>query len=409
MKATAASILALITALTYSCKTKEKDERISASHEVMIDSTAGSCPYLTRDNNNNIVLSWIKKMDTTRSILCYAVSKDGGKSFGNTIEVPGSSNVHPHGENLPKIVFKPSGQIIAAWGASNPNPKNPYSGLVFYSQSFDDGKTWTERSTVTKDSASFDQRYFNLTLLPDGEAGIVWLDNRKKSNKDGSGLFYAVTTGKSGFVNEKLISEPCCQCCRIVLSVDRNKNINLVYRAIIDDSIRDMVHMISKNGGKSFSTPQRVSPDNWVINGCPHTGPAMTENNNGLHFAWFTGGNSPGVYYNQSKDYGESFSPRDTVSGRSAKHCQITSLPGNNNILTVWNETFQNGDAIHSRIGLEARDAKGNKKYKQYITPENSNASFPVIYPVNENKVIVAYTQRIRNKEHVFYRQVTIE
>ena len=70
--------------------------------------------------------------------------QDEGKTFGKPVEIPGSTNVHPHGENMPKVIFKPSGEIIAAWGAANPNPKNPYSGLVYYSQSFDKGKTWTK-------------------------------------------------------------------------------------------------------------------------------------------------------------------------------------------------------------------------------------------------------------------------
>ncbi len=65
---------------------------------------------------------------------------------------------------------------------------------------------------------------------------------------------------------------------------------HVLYRGIIDDSIRDMVHMMSTDAGKTFTAPERISNDNWVLNGCPHTGPAMTENADGLHFSWFTGG-----------------------------------------------------------------------------------------------------------------------
>ena len=165
------------------------------------------------------------------------MSIDEGKTFGKAIEIPGSTNVHPHGENMPKVIFKPSGEIIAAWGAANPNPINQYSGLVYYSQSFDEGKTWTKPRSLTDDTASFDQRYFDMALLPNGEAGITWLDNRKQWNKEGSGLYYAVTNGKNGFQNERLISGPCCQCCRTDLFIDTKKNIHVLYRAIINDSI----------------------------------------------------------------------------------------------------------------------------------------------------------------------------
>lgn len=400
-------IIAILTVLLFSCKSESKHEIISASTETTIDTSSASCPYLTKDSKNNIVLSWIKQIDTSTSIFCYAISEDHGKTFGKTIEVPGSTNVHPHGENMPKVIFKPSGEIIAAWGAANPNPKNAYSGLVYYSHSFNNGKTWTKLQPITKDTASFDQRYFDIALLPDGEAGIVWLDNRKTSSKEGSGLYYAVTNGSTGFQNEKLIAEPCCQCCRTDLFIDTRKNIHVLYRAIINDSIRDMVHIVSTDNGKSFTQPLRISQDNWVINGCPHTGPAMAENKEGLQFTWFTGGSGSGIYYNTSKDNGKTFTARNSVSGKAAKHCQITTLP-NDNILIVWNESFLTDNKFSSRIGIEERDAKGSTISKQYITSDSSSSSFPVIYPIDKNRALVAFTESLKNREQVLFKQLIL-
>lgn len=389
-----------------SCYNTSKPALI-ASEAARIDSSPGSCPYLTRDAGNHLVLSWIRQLDSTRSVYCYAVSKDEGKTFGKTIVIPGSTNVHPHGENMPKLLFKPSGEIIAAWGATNPNPNNKYSGLVYYSQSFDEGRSWTKPRSLTTDTASFDQRYFDMALLPGGEAAMVWLDNRKPWNKDGSGLYYAVTKGNSGFQDEKLIGGPCCQCCRTDLFVDRNKNIHVLFRAILNDSIRDMVHIVSTDDGGSFTQPERISKDNWVISGCPHTGPAMAENQSGLHFTWFTGGNGSGIYYNNSGDNGRSFTARDSVSGKASKHCQITSL-ANGNILIVWNESFVKAGQVSSRIGMEERNAKGDRVAKEYITGENSNSSFPVIYPVSANLAVVAYTEDSGGKEHILLKQVAL-
>ena len=401
--------LILLTSVLFSfCKTKSKKPAFTTSRETMIDTSSGSCPYLTKDDKGNVVLSWIKQVDATKALFCYAVSKDEGKTFSRVIEIPGSSNVHPHGENMPKILFKPSGEIIAAWGAANPNPANAYSGLVYYSQSFDEGKTWTKPRSITNDVASFDERYFDLALLPNGEAGIVWLDNRKTAAKEGSGLYYAVTDGKDGFKNEKLIAQPCCQCCRTDLYIDTRKNIHVLYRAIINDSIRDMVHIVSVNDGKTFSNPERISKDNWVISGCPHTGPAMTENSKGIYFTWFTGGNGAGIYFNTSTDNGQSFSARDSVSGKASKHCQITTLP-NDHMLIAWNEGFADGQNYSSRIGLEEKDVSGKTITKDYITATTSNSSFPVICPINANKAIIAYTESVKNRDYVFIKQATFE
>jgi len=400
--------LAILSLCLIACKNEGPKTLAAASEASPVDASPGSCPYLTKDNKNNLVLSWIKQVDTETAVVCYAVSTDEGKTFGKAIEIPGSNRVYPHGENMPKILFKPSGEIIAAWGAANPDLRNKYSGLVYYSQSFDKGKSWTKPRSLTTDTASFDQRYFDMDLLPNGEAGITWLDNRKTWKKEGSGLYYAVTKGRDGFLNEKLIGGPCCQCCRTDLFIDKAKNIHVLYRAILNDSIRDMVHIVSTNNGNSFTAPERISQDNWAVSGCPHTGPAMTENKEGLHFTWFTGGNGPGIYFNSSNNNGRTFTARDSVSGKAAKHCQITTLP-NDNILIVWNESFVNGSNVNNRIGLEERDATGRRTKKEYITPDNSNASFPVVHSVSANKAVIAYTETTQNKECIVYQQVSLD
>src|SRR5690242_408797 len=89
------------------CNNSQKKITITASNAVLADSSEASCPWLIKDNHGNMVLSWIRKIDSSTSVYCYAVSKDQGKSFGKAIVIPGSSNIHPHGENMPKIIFKP--------------------------------------------------------------------------------------------------------------------------------------------------------------------------------------------------------------------------------------------------------------------------------------------------------------
>lgn len=393
--------------MVQACNTDQKKIAINTSDARLADSSEASCPWLTKDNHGNIVLSWIRKIDSSTSVYCYAVSKNEGKTFGKAIVIPGSTNIHPHGENMPKIIFKPSGEIIAAWASANPNPKNIYSDEVYYSKSFDNGATWTDATKLVKDTAGYDQRYFDLAILSNGEAAIIWLDNRKKTPHDGSALYFAETNDTSGFIGERLITEPCCPCCRTDLFVDHEKNIHLLYRGIIQDSIRDMEHIVSKDNGKTFSSPQRISMDNWVVFGCPHTGPAMTENKNGIQFTWFTGGKEGGIYYCNSPDEGRSFSSRSMVSGLQSKHCQIACI-ADNNIAIVWNEIFSKENNFFSRIGLELRNAEGSNPVKKYITKENGNATFPAIKAIDKNAVLVAYTETENNEDHVKYKIVNL-
>ena len=376
-----------------------KDEVTIITVSTNTQSMEGSCPHLAKDPKGNIVLSWIKKLDSTQSVYCYALSMDNGHSFEKTITIPGSENIHPNGENMPKVIFKASGEIIAAWPAANPNAKNKYSDIIFYTQSFDEGQTWTERKKLVIDTAGYDQRYFDMAILSNGEAAMVWLDNRKNTTHEGSGLFFASTKGENGFQNEHIVAEPACECCRTALLVDSKNNIHLVYRAILNDSIRDMVHAWSTDNGKTFSSPKEISHDEWVVYGCPHTGPAITENKNGLHFSWFTGGDGAGVYYSQSVDNGQTFSPRRTITGSGSRHSQIAAI--GENTATVWNENFIRGKQVNTRIGMEIANEKGEPVYHSFITPETGTATFPVIKPIDKNSVFVAYTVTEYGKDFI--------
>jgi hypothetical protein len=386
---------------------KQKHKEFNYNQEIPVSadtSVSTSCPYLTKDQYGNPVLSWIKEINDTTSLMCYSVSTDQGRTFGKAIEILPSENINPHGENLPKILFKPNGEIIAMWGAANPGPKSKYSGLVFYSQSFDNGKSWTKETALVKDTSAYDQRYFDLDLSPDGEAMVVWLDNRGKKDKEGSTLFFASTKGKNGFKDEKAIGETCCQCCRTDLFTDKKGNIHVSYRDIINDSIRDMVHTLSTDGGQNFSIPVRISADNWVINGCPHTGPAMAENNSGLHFAWYTMGTGQGVFYCNSYDSGKSFSKKDTVSTQpSAKHPQLTTL-SNGNIVILWDEMRKKEESFYGCIGMQIRNNEGRILFTKYISEERCMAEFPVVSAMDRDQVIVAYNKqgKGRRKEVVY-------
>lgn len=398
--------ITILTLCFVACNNSKPKALVAAAQAIQIDDSPGECPYLTKDNKGNTVLSWVRMINDSTTQLCFATCTDG-KSFAKPVLVANSSNIQPHGENLPKVIFKPSGEIIALWGAGNPNPKNKYSGLVFYRQSFDNGKTWTAVKPLVNDAASYDQRYYDVALLPNGEVGIIWLDNRKTTSKEGSALYYATTNGKNGFENGKLIAQPCCQCCRTDLYVDSKGGIHALFRGIVQDSIRDMVHIVSTDAGKTFSEPKRINEDNWVINGCPHTGPAMTENKDGIHFAWFTGGKNKGCFYTKTTDDGKSFMMHDSVSSMGS-HPQLAAL-SNGELMIVWDEgQFEKGKIV-KRIGIQRRTAEGKSEGKDYITPEDSNASFPVISPINETASIVAYSNKKGNKDYVTYQVLSLK
>lgn len=368
----------------------------------IIDSSA-TCPALTKDTKGNIVLSWIRTISDSQHVFCYAISADEGKTFSTTVEITPSVNIHPHAENLPKVIFKPSGEIIAVWDESNPNPQNAYTALIYYSQSFDNGKTWSKAKKLVDDPATYDQRYFDIALLPNGEAAITWLDNSNKTMMDGSDLYFAETKGSNGFQDKKVLARACCECCRTAMLTDNN-SIHIIYRGIVKDSIRDIVHVVSTDNGNTFTKPKRISKDNWVINGCPHTGPAMIKSNNELHFAWYSMGKGQGIFYCNSSDNGKTFSSKDTVCNNgSAKHAQLAAL-SNNNIAVVWDQPVQKQNKFYSAIAVQQRTDNGLPVTTQFLTADSVSGSYPVIKELENNRAIVAFTQTEEEHSKLCYK-----
>jgi hypothetical protein len=341
------------------------------------------------------VISWVEApQGADTGTLYYAVSADKGNTFSAALQVPTANGILPHAENMPKMVFKPDGEIIAIYGVEQNDARNKYAGRVFYTRSLNGGKSWLPAQPLVTDTGSYDQRYFDIALLPGGEAAAIWLDNRKDIDAEGSSLYYAVTAGHEGFKQERSLAETVCQCCRTDLYTDDQGGIHIAFRDIINDSIRDMVHMVSTDGGASFSAMNRISADNWVVRGCPHTGPAMVKNKEGMHFAWFTMGGGEGVYYCQSADNGQTYTHKQKVSSVPlAKHPQITAL-ADNKIMLVWDEPVKVKNTFNSRIGFQLRDGSGKVMDTGLLTPDSVYASYPVIKGVDDHTVLLAYTQR---------------
>lgn len=376
-----------------SCKPQQPSEhRISKGDKA-------ACPYLTTDAKGNAVLSWVEG-----EALYFAVADND--QFGAPVSVASAQHIQPHAENLPKMLFRPNGQVIAMFGTAANDERNKYAGKVYYTVSPDGGQHWGPAIPLVSDTSSYDQRYFDMALLPDGRAAAVWLDNRKNTTAEGSSLYYAVLSGER-FGQERSITDRVCQCCRTDLYVDEEAGMHVVYRAIFNDTVRDMAHVLSTDGGATFGSPQRISADNWAIKGCPHTGPTMVKTATGLHFAWFTMGGGEGVFYCQSKDNGISYTKRESIAALpTAKHPQLAVL-GNTSLALAWDEAVNVGGKYNNRVGLQLRNASG--VHTRFITTDSAFASYPVLQPVRKHELLVAYKKREGEAERVYWQLINLE
>ncbi|MFN6945140.1 MAG: exo-alpha-sialidase [Cytophagaceae bacterium] len=363
----------------------------------IISQSSGQAPYLTKDHLGNTVLSWTEKDSSGDTWVYYATAEKESKNFGSALKVPASRGAAIHDESMNKLAFAANGNMIAVFEKKMPSDKNKYAGQILYSVSEDQGKNWTEPLPIHSDTtAEFSRSFFDLALLPDGEVGAVWLDGRLQLGKKGTTLFFTKTENGKRFIEDKPIGQTVCQCCRTSFLADEQGMLHVVYRNIISDTIRDMVHITSSDTGKTFTTPTRISADNWITDGCPHTGPSIARTAEGLHFTWFTAGGGTGVYYCRSEDNGRSFTNR-LMLGHDARHPQMANA--GETLAITWDEALQSHTGIFNRIALHIRYS-GLESTTTYLTSDKDRAFYPVLSP-HGNGFFVAYTREVDEKNHV--------
>lgn len=140
-------------------------------------------------DGQNVYVSWAG--DGSVDNVYVAASSDSGTTWGTAVKVNddtgGKRNI------LPWIALDSKGTVHSIW-ISDRNG----GGETFYSNSTDGGKTWTANTKVSDAPAkawvNFIGDYNAVTVLPDGNVGAAWCDNR-----DGTAdIFFASAPLASG-------------------------------------------------------------------------------------------------------------------------------------------------------------------------------------------------------------------
>ncbi len=347
----------------------------------------GMTPRFTTDEKGNPVLSWAEKDGDKQNLFFFAISKDGGNTFEEKISVKVPEKFSVHAEGMPKIAFKKSGEIIALFEVSKPTTTERFAGNLYYISSKDKGKNWTEPKAIHQDTTAGKGHSFgNLSVLSDGQIGFVWLDETFVKGA-GRSVKYRQTLPEGKLSNEIIVDSNACQCCRTNLFVDADKNYHIIYRDLLSDGSRDISHVVSKDGGKTFGEFKVVFDDKWKVNACPHTGPSVTQVGKDIYTAWFTGKEGDAGIHLSKIGSGKLM---DKIETNRAKHPQVGVL--NNQLVMTWDQSMQKDDKFFTKIGLRIFDKQGNFK-EEWITPDFMVSTYPVVMSSGKD-LLVAYEQK---------------
>ncbi|WP_196891512.1 sialidase family protein [Aureivirga marina] len=365
-------------------KTSNFEVKLSGKEIISKNKYSASGPYFSK-NQNKLILNWSEEIDSNHtSILKY---KDLKQSEIQTVST--SKEMQIHAESMAKIIEDSFGNTIAIFRIKAATKQNKYGGFIYYSISKDKGKTWTEKQKLVKDKASGSQSFYDVALLKNGTIGIIWLDNRKpKKVKEGSSLYFAKSNKKGEFKNEKVLSTGTCQCCRTDLFVNHNGKIDIAFRNIVAGKYRDIYNITSEDNGENFSVAKRISPDNWKLKGCPHTGPSIAFNGKTTGIVWYTGADGKqGITFVEKVNESFDFSQSNIVTS-IGKHPQMIADTDGNYLIT-YEEITEDGQ---QRIVLHIIYNNGTSDIIPISDIKGFNR-YPVITKKSDRELFLAWVK----------------
>ena len=243
--------------------------------------------------------------DGDQARLALFNSENGGDSFNLPVWVsePGKK-VTSRGEDNPAL-FVTQDEMFAAWNEGRD---------LRFARSLSWGSSFEKPINITDKTGDSFSGYPSIGVAPNRDAYVVWIDTRDNvgESDDNYAVYLARSTDHgASFGRNVRIATKICPCCRPTVSFGPSGEVLVFWRHIYPGPIHDMTVAISTDNGATFSQPQRIAEDNWKIDGCPDSGPAVARAGKRVYVAWLTEANPriSGVRLSWSDDGGRTWSP----------------------------------------------------------------------------------------------------
>lgn len=352
-------------------KKKPWDEIVINQCPAGFDKPSPHCsPVVTPsfDTDGKLWLAWVND-----GHVYVSPSNDAGRTLGAPVLVnPQAVAIDQNGENRPKVVAGPGGALYVSYTIK---AKKKYTGDVLFSRSVDGGKSFAKPHSINDFDGATSLRFESLSIGRDGRVYLTWLDKRDlfaakatKTPYSGSAIYYAVSADQGATWSEnRMLAEHTCECCRIAIDTKADGLPVLVWRHIFDGSIRD-------HGVITFAEPDRADPmtrlsvDEWELDGCPHHGPSLSIDQNGVqHTTWFTSGEvRQGPFYARSTDGGKTFADLVAIGPDDDQAEHPFTLAHGGTVYTAWKAFGDDSSAY--RLMTSADDGQTWSKPRTVMT-----------------------------------------
>ena len=373
-----------------------------------------------------VAVAWGGREPGGRTDVYVAVSADGGRTFGAPVlasDRRGTARIN--GEMAPRVTFAhragETPAIDVLWTARDADT------TIRLARSTDGGKTFGASRELQRGKSPGNRGWAALTTDSRGAVHALWLDHRGMAGEhaagetqhhehaaasagaaatDGaaaaqkSGLYYS-----NGSAEQELV-KGVCYCCKTALAAAPDGTVFAAWRHVFAGNVRDIAFTTSRDGGRTFAAPARVSADRWQFNGCPEDGPALAVDAAGTaHVVWPTVVSLPeahkALFYSTTRD-GRTFTARTRVSPmrRNITHPQVAVGPAGE-VAVFWDEI------VSGRRHVFLSRRAGNGVFGAAETLSDRSASYPV--PVfADGAFVAAWTEGSGDDSRIVVRRLPI-
>ena len=204
----------------------------------------------------------------------------------------------------------------------------------------------------------------------------------------------------SSDLGARVVAAGVCYCCKtgVVASGD---DVLAVWRHVYPGNLRDIAFAASRDRGRTFAAPVRVSEDHWMIDGCPENGPTVTVAGAAVHVIWPTvvagsGAGEPtmALFHAVTTDH-RTFCSRNRVptEGATPKHPRATTLT-DGRVAVVWDE----GVSGRRQVVLGRKGRRPGDVFDRTVLPDYDFAQYPAVAALPEGGLVVAWASGVAER-----------
>jgi hypothetical protein len=351
-----------------------------------------------------VIVAWGGARASGATDIFASVSRDGGRAFGPPIRVNNvDGDARVNGEQPPQVALVrragPEPAIVIVWTTKGAN-----GTTLLQSRSDDGGRAFTPASLVPGTGAAGNRGWEAIAVEPGGRVDAIWLDHRElaassslamshhehKSAGKPDGVAMAQQSklyfgSLDGTLTPRAVTGGVCYCCKTALAVGSGGAVYAAWRHVYPGNLRDMAFTMSKDGGRAFAPPVRVSEDKWALEGCPDDGPAMVVDAvNHIHVVWPTlvtdataeGGENIALFYAMSTDGGQ-FTARERIPAEGMPHHPRIVAAADGALTVAWDESANGLRRI--AIGRGTADDRGQLRFRRELLTTDRSGVYPVL------------------------------